>query len=462
MTATLVIPDAVAAAIDLAVQEPLETAGVLLATLMTSQGGDTRLLGREMIMVGEAAYIDRQADSLAIASGGYVEALARAESLGAAPIWFHTHPGERGLPRPSRADKIVDTEIADLFRLRSGAGHYGTLIASPRGRDLAFSGTLQPETGPTQAIERLWRVGEDWRLTRAIDAPGAQLSPIFDRNIRAFGAGVQAALGDLRLAVVGCGGTGSATAEQLVRLGVRKLLLVDADTLSASNVTRVYGSTPADVGRPKAEVLRDHLRTVAPDLECEALVSMITMEATARRLASCDLIFGCTDDNAGRLVLSRMSSFLLIPVIDLGVLLSSDSAGQLVGIDGRVTILSPGTACLVCRDRIDLARAAVELRTPEERRRLEDEGYAPALGGVEPAVVAFTTAVAAAAVNELLERLVGYGPTPRPGEVLLRLHEREVSTNRAAPRQHHYCDPASGKLGAGPSIPFLEQTWPTA
>ena len=153
---------------------------------------------------------------------------------------------------------------------------------------------------------------------------------------------------------------------------------------------------------------------------------------------------------------------MLIPVVDMGVLLSSDATGQLTGIDGRVTILSPGAGCLVCRNRVDLARAGVELMTPDERKRLADEGYAPALAGTEPAVVAFTTAVAAAAVQEFLERLIGFGPDPRPNEVLLRWHDREISGNIAVPQQGHYCDPKAGKLGSGPGHPFLEQTWPGA
>ena len=161
------------------------------------------------------------------------------------------------------------------------------------------------------------------------------------------------------------------------------------------------------------------------------------------------------------MILSRLATYLLIPVIDCGVLLSSDANGELVGIDGRLTILSPGQACLICRNRIDLARAGAELLTPDERVRREDEGYAPALARTEPAVVTFTTAVAAAAVSELLERLIGYGPEPRPSEVLLRCHEREISTNVAAPRPGHYCDPQVGKVGIGITTPFLEQTWPT-
>lgn len=326
---------------------------------------------------------------------------------------------------------------------------------------MAFTGSLAWDDGRIGRIDRLWEVGDRWRLTRAEDAPGVVVDEAFDRNVRAFGAPIQETLGSLSIAVIGAGGTGSAVCEQLVRLGVRRLLLVDPDVLSQSNVTRVYGSTPADVGRAKVEILRDHLVAIAPDLVCETLQSMVTLEPTARRLAEQDLVFGCTDDNAGRLVLSRMATHLLTPAIDVGVLLSSGANDELTGIDGRVTTLTPGAGCLVCRGRIDLARAAAELMTPEERKRRQDEGYAPALGGREPAVVAFTTAVAAAAVAELLERLIGYGPSPRPSELLLRWHDREMSTNAVAPRDGHYCDRASGHWGRGDRAPFLGQVWPT-
>ena len=461
MTATLVLSPDVAREVDWAVRQPLETAGVLLARTVRTRSGELRLLGHAIRWVEDSAYLDRQDDRLAIASHGYVPALAEAERTGSVGLWVHTHPGEGANPMPSEADDRVDQEIADLFRLRTDSPYYGTLILSPRTRGFAFSGSIQHENEPHgHPIDRLWRLEEDWRLIRSVNSELPPISPIFDRNIRAFGELVQATLGDLRVAIVGCGGTGSAVAEQLVRLGVRHLTLIDADNLSRSNVTRVYGSTPASVGRPKPVVLEAHLKEIAPDLEVITVGGMLTLEQTARYLPDHDLVFGCTDDNAGRLVLSRFSTYFLTPVIDVGVLLSSDAEGTLVGIDGRITILTPGAACLVCRDRVDLGRAAAELMTPEARQRLADEGYAPALAGVEPAVVAFTTAVAAAAVNELLERLIGYGPTPRPTEVLLRLHEREISTNMSAPRQGHYCHPDSRKLGIGMTTPFLEQAWP--
>ncbi len=461
MTVSVVVPQTIVEELESAARLPVETAGVLLAGIAEGPKGDTRLLARSMRWVGEEAYSRREWNGLGIRPEGYVQALAEAETKGAACIWVHTHPGRDASPRPSEHDHIVDREIADLFRLRSGNPYYGALIFSPRSRGLAFTGHVQREEGNDMLIERLWQTGDQWRLIRAFDSSEPSLSPVFDRNVRAFGTGIQQTLRALEIAIVGCGGIGSAVAEQLVRLGVRHLTLIDPDVLSESNVTRVYGSAQADVGQPKVQVLARHLARIAPEVRCETFQSMITLEATARRLLGSDVIFGCTDDNAGRLILSRLATYLLTPVIDSGVLLSSDANGGLTGIDGRVTILSPGQACLICRNRIDLARAGAELLTPDERVRREDEGYAPALARTEPAVVTFTTAVAATAVSELLERLIGYGPEPRPSEILLRCHEREISTNVARPRSGHYCDPQSGKLGAGITAPFLEQTWPT-
>lgn len=459
MSVTLVLDGEIAGQIAARVALPRETGGVLLVRRVETASG-VRLLARQMCWVDDAAYLERSAVHMVLPPQAYLPALAVAEAEGAIALWFHTHPGGALGAHPSDADMQVDAALAETVRIRTGSDYYGTLIAAPGDTPFTFTGTLQHAEGTVTAIDRLWLAGSRWRLLQAQGGAHAELPAMFDRNVRAFGPAIQSILGDLVIAVTGAGGTGSAVAEQLVRLGVRKLILVDADHLSASNVTRVYGSTPADIGRPKVEVLRDHLLAIAPDLGCETITGMATLRGVAEALTAADIIFGCTDDNAGRLVLSRLSTWFLTPVIDVGVLLSSGPGGILEGIHGRVTTLAPGHACLVCRGRIDMARAAAELQTPDERKRLADEGYAPALGQTEPAVVAFTTAVAAAAINELLDRLIGYGPPELPSETLLRLHEREMSTNRADPRPGHYCHPAGGKWGAGGEQPFLGQLWP--
>ena len=458
MTVTLVLTKQIADDLFEAASADVEAAGVLLTRLVETPDGHVRLLARKMYWVPDEAYLARETSGLSIAPHGYVPALAAAETDQSVPIWLHTHPGDESSPRPSRRDEIVNEEIADLFRLRSGSPLYGAVVVARTGRRLHFTGHVESSQSRAD-IDRLWVTGRRFALTQNWLHKAIPLSGQFDRNIRAFGGEIQQILGDLHVAVVGCGGTGSAVIEQLVRLGVRHLSLFDPDTLTGSNLTRVYGSFPSDVGRPKVNVSKAHIFRIAPDAKVHATQAKITLEAKAKLLVDADIVFGCTDDNAGRLVLSRIASYLLTPVIDCGVLLSSGCGGQLEGINGRVTVLAPGTACLVCRNRIDLHRAGAEMLAPDEYRRRADEGYAPALSGAEPAVVAFTTQVAAAAVGELLERLIHYGPEPAATEMLLRVHEREVSTNDQDPSEGHYCHPGASKLGLGITEPFLEQTW---
>jgi molybdopterin/thiamine biosynthesis adenylyltransferase len=455
--ATLVLSTLMAEEIAAVARENDEAAGVLLVGLARTDSG-LRLLGRELHWTPDHSYARRTPDSLTINSSGYMQALSRAEVIRAVPIWLHTHPGWDAAPLRSEHDVEVDRDLKDTFRARSGSDVYASLVVSPADRLFRFSGTTLDGDLP-QSVNRMLVVGPRWSLLAAEDADQEdQIPPLFDRQVRAFGGDVQRVLGQLRIGVVGCGGIGSAVSEQLIRLGVRSLLLIDPDHLTETNITRVYGSAPADVGEPKVNVLAAHLRRIAPNADVTGRAATITAEPMARELTACDVIFGCTDDNAGRLVLSRLASYYLAPVLDLGVLLSS-TAGRLEGIDGRITIMTPGDACMVCRGRIDLARAQAEQLNAAEREVLQAEGYAPELGDIEPAVVPYTSLVASLAVAELLERFIGYGPDQEPGEILIRCHERELSTNTCGPRTRHYCDPGAGVLGTGDHEPFLGQTW---
>ena len=326
MTTTLVLPQQIADELFEATSPDVETAGVLLARRVETPGGNVRLLARAMHWVPDDAYRVREAAALSIASHGYVPALGAAEADESVPIWLHTHPGYESSPRPSRHDKVVDREIADLFRLRSGSPFYGSVVVARPGRHLCFTGHIESADGHTD-IDRLWATGRRFALTQNWFHKTIPLSDQFNRNVRAFGGDVQRVLGDLQVAVVGCGGTGAAVIEQLVRLGVRHLRLFDPDTLTASNLTRVYGSFPEDIGKLKVNVSAAHVSRIAPDAKVLVIQDKITLEPTAKLLLDADVIFGCTDDNAGRLVLSRIASYLLTPVIDCGVLLSSGGSG---------------------------------------------------------------------------------------------------------------------------------------
>lgn len=68
-----------------------------------------------------------------------------------------------------------------------------------------------------------------------------------------------------RVLLIGAGRNGSATAFQLVALGIRSLSLADPDRLGLENLDAEYCVTEQDVGRMKTEALQASLHAFRPD-----------------------------------------------------------------------------------------------------------------------------------------------------------------------------------------------------
>jgi molybdopterin/thiamine biosynthesis adenylyltransferase len=414
--------------------------------------GRLTLLARSIHWVPEGAYRRRERLGLEIASGGYVPALKRASEDGGVAIFFHTHPG--GQPTPSDYDLVVDAKLRDLFQLRSGQPLYSSLILGGSAARPRFSGKVFAD-GNESAVERVRIVGQRLRILTSTRSEVDD--DLFDRQIRAFGRDGQALLNALRVGVVGVGGTGSAVFEQLVRLGIGDITVIDDDVLTTTNLTRIHESGSADRNQPKVDVARRASERIGLGTQVHALDGRITSLEAARALVHCDVVFGCTDDNRGRAILSRLAYWYLIAVFDTAFLV--DTAGDHVrGLFGRITTVVPSTACLFCRNRIDQAQLAAEALPADERQRLAEEGYVPGLADPDPSVGTYTTLTGTLAVAELLDRLFGFSGDDPPSELLVRLHDRMLSTTRTAPREGHYCADRA-IWGRGDTEPFLEQLW---
>jgi molybdopterin/thiamine biosynthesis adenylyltransferase len=259
--------------------------------------------------------------------------------------------------------------------------------------------------------------------------------------------------------VVGVGGTGSPVVEMLARLGVGTISEFDSDAFDATNVSRVYGSKVRDGGRNKTLISAAHVREIGLGTVVRSYPRHITEEEAAKWLRGCDVIFGCTDRHAPRGILVQLALRYLIPVFDTAVKI--DAPEEVIrGVFGRVTTIIPGEACLFCRGRITPEMIRLESLSPEEWRVLADEGYAPEVEGNNPAVIPFTTAVAAQAVSEFLHRLTGFmGEERRSSEALMFFHESRIRTNRMAPEADCLCSQRA-LWGRGDGRDFLGLTWP--
>jgi sulfur carrier protein ThiS adenylyltransferase len=75
-------------------------------------------------------------------------------------------------------------------------------------------------------------------------------------------------LADMQVIVVGVGAIGRQVALQLASIGVRKLRLVDFDTVDATNVT-TQGYLATDVGQPKVEATRQAVGRIDGTVEVD-------------------------------------------------------------------------------------------------------------------------------------------------------------------------------------------------
>lgn len=451
--ATLVVREPQMAALVEMARSPVECAAVLLVGIAATS--PPRVIVRDVASVPTEAIERQSSDELVIRSEGYMPALARAERLRASAVFVHTHPGST--TEGSDRDKRVDELLAPMFVSRTGSAWYGSVRLSLDSEGvLTFAGEMSAE-GRFTPFTRALVVGDRLRLFGAADAPpGVPVAAIFDRHVRAFGPDFQHLLGQLTIGVVGCGGTGSATAEELTRLGVGTLLLFDDQRVTDTNLTRIHETVRSDIGRRKVDVLAERLEAAGTGTRAVAVPERITDRLTAERLRECDVVFGCTDDDTGRAVLNRLAIWYVVPVFDMAFVIDSE-AGELRGLVGRVTTLLPGNACLLCRERLDPGRLYDAALPFAERDRLVGEGYARELPDVDPAVVPFATSVASLAVGELVERIVGYDQPP-PSEVLFLPAERRISRSRVLGEERHWCG-HQDRWGLGDVEPFLDRVW---
>jgi molybdopterin-synthase adenylyltransferase len=234
---------------------------------------------------------------------------------------------------------------------------------------------------------------------------------IFDRQVLFLGSDAQARISKISVGIVGLGGTGSHVAQQLAYLGVRNFLLVDPDTVEETNLSRLIGATPKDIGQPKVKVMERAIASLGPS-EVKTLQGDVYHKSIAVALRDVDILVCCTDTLTSRMVLTRIAAQYLLPLIDLGVNIQIDPSSVVARIGGRVMVQLPDDPCLDCMGILQPEILTRELMSPAERRAN------PYVEGANdehaPAVVSLNGVVASLAVTEFLQlvsgRLVRHSP----------------------------------------------------
>lgn len=405
---TLVLPHRIAVQLrkHLFPGDGLEAAALLLCA--STGRRRNKLLGREIVPVPHDACV-RKHDFLTW-PGEYIEtAVDRAALCGDVIIAVHSHPG--GLFAFSLADDESDRVL--MGALRHGTDRVaGSAIMIPDG---AIRARIYHSDHAPTPVDLVMEVGPDLRSCWNDGASAA--GPV--RPPMAFTSAMRAWLGLMSACVVGVSGTGSIVAEQLARLGIGEIILIDFDKLEERNLNRILNSGVADIGIDKVEMFARAIRHYRPDCGIVQLTgSVATREAI---LAACeaDFLFSCVDTAEGRHIADRMSAFFAMPLFDVGVAIPTEptSAGgrRIAEVYGRVDYVYPGGSSLLDRGVYDAALLEAEYlaRTaPCAHAQKVADGYLRGVSEEAPGVIALNMRAASACVIEFLARVFPFREFP--------------------------------------------------
>ena len=132
-------------------------------------------------------------------------------------------------------------------------------------------------------------------------------------------------LGDEKLAllrnanvlVVGVGGVGAYAAEMIVRAGVGRMTIADADMVSPSNINRQLVALHSTIGQQKCDILAGRLRDINPELKLNIVNRFIKDSETDALLDSdkFDYVVDAIDTLSPKLALIKGALDRSIPIV---------------------------------------------------------------------------------------------------------------------------------------------------
>lgn len=318
---------------------------------------------------------------------------------------IHSHPG--GLSQFSETDDIADKDLfTSIYGWFDNEKPHASCVMLPNGK---MFGRIVKPNGNFENISSISVAGDNMYYWHS-NNEDKSIPEFAQRHAQAFGSGTFNILKNLSVAVIGCSGTGSPVIEQLARLGVGKLVIVDPDCVEEKNLNRILNTSSQDVKNKelKVDVLARAVSKMGTGTKTIAIPRNLYNADVVRTVAGCDLLIGGMDSVDGRHLLNKIAVFYNIPYIDIGVKLIADKKGGVDQICGSVHYLQPDRSSLMSR-RVytseTLFAESLKRSNPEEYKNRVEEKYIEGVQEDRPAVISVNMQLAAIAVNEFLARI---------------------------------------------------------
>lgn len=150
-----------------------------------------------------------------------------------------------------------------------------------------------------------------------------------------FGAGSQSRLKDARVLIVGVGGLGSPVSLFLAGAGVGKLILVDHDVVSLSNLHRQILFQERDINQPKVVAAKKRLSALNSELEIEVVNAALNPVNAKELVDQATVVVDAADNFLASYLLSDLCFASRTPLVTASVLTTHGYLGVFCGTHDR-------------------------------------------------------------------------------------------------------------------------------
>lgn len=229
----------------------------------------------------------------------------------------------------------------------------------------------------------------------------------FLRNAALIGEDKCRVLSEARITLFGVGGVGGYVAETLARLGVGSITVIDADTVSMSNINRQIIAMTSTVSMKKAELVANRITDINPSAESTAICDFVNENNIYPILQNShpDFVVDAIDTLTSKVAIIRACKKLNIPIIS-----SMGTGNKLDPTRLKISDISKTNTCPLARTmRLKLRTEGISdvevLWSDEAPRKVCADA---SNGRHSPASVAFVPSVAGILIaRRVAERIVG-------------------------------------------------------
>lgn len=145
--------------------------------------------------------------------------------------------------------------------------------------------------------------------------------------------------------VFGAGGVGSHCIEALARSGVGRLILVDHDTVSLTNINRQSIAVHSTIGRCKTQVMKERIADICPDIKVVTYERFVLSDNIDDIFTEKpDYIIDAVDTVTAKLAVIQKAKECGIPIIS-----SMGTGNKLHGELFEIADISETSVCPLCR-----------------------------------------------------------------------------------------------------------------